>query len=392
MLKNKSFLTARNTLVIFAVTMLYCFVKDFNYSVDALYVLFIGDFSIAIAPRFLIGSILSLFKESFTVEWICSFLKISTTVFFLLTSFYIAGCLSESHSKHKNILLVLTAIFITFPFSITIFAGDIFGFIDIFCMVVLLICVFIAENRFLVWLYPILMCAGVFVHDAFITAYMVPCFGILAYCVIRKYGSRIWASICFVVSAISGLATVVYRFFFAADMVKMSEQEALEYLAKKGNCDIAAVSGYIEAFLYGKDVHGFSDVEYADNMFVLVKNLILLAINQFATNDLIRIISIIPLMVVFFFIWIKAIKNTDGFMNRLPYILFMLTVIPQTASIIISVDISRYISTYIIAQFLYLCICLKQKDENVSSALDSLREKPAYFVFPVLMTFITNLI
>lgn len=392
MLKNKSFLTARNTLLIFAVTMLYCLIKNFDYSVSGLYVLFIGDFSIAIAPRFLIGSILSLFKESFTVEWVLSFLKISTFVLFFFTAVYTADCLSHVRSEHSNIMIVLTGIFILFPFSITIFAGDIFGFIDLFCMAVLILCAFFAESRYLVWTFPILICAGIFIHDAYITAYMAPCFGILAYCVIRKYGKKLWASICFVVSAIFGFATTAYRFFFSTDSVKMTETEAISYLAQKGNCSEEFVSGYIEAFLYGKDVHNFSGIDYADNTAELLKHMIRLAVDLFSKNDLIKTFSIIPLLILFAVIWITAIRNTKGFFERLPYILFMLTILPQAASLLISVDISRFLAPIIFVQFIYLFMCIKHKDENVTVSIEKLKNKPQYLFVPILFTLILNII
>lgn len=68
MQKSKSFLTIRNAVIIFALTVFYCFVKNFDYTINSLYVLFLGDFSIAFAPRMLIGSILGIFKDIFTVD------------------------------------------------------------------------------------------------------------------------------------------------------------------------------------------------------------------------------------------------------------------------------------------------------------------------------------
>ena len=47
----------------------------------------------------------------------------------------------------------------------------------------------------------------------------------------------------------------------------MTESEVLNYLAKKGNCSVEDVSGYIEGFLFYKDTRDVSDSkEYADNI------------------------------------------------------------------------------------------------------------------------------
>ncbi len=392
MQKSKIFFTIRNTVIIFALTAFYCFVKNFDYTINSLYVLFLGDFSIAVAPRMLIGAILSIFRDTFDVDWMQTFLIITTFVTFFATSFYIATCMNGLKDEHRRTVHILTVIFLFFPFSISIFAGDIFGFIDVFCMIVLLICAFAVENRYLIWAFPVLICAGIFVHDAYITAYMAPCFGILIYYAITKYKITKNSVSTFVTSTIVGFATVIYRVFFSTSMVKMTEAEMIDYLANKGSCAPEDVSGYLEAFLYGKDVHNFTGIDYADNIFVLLKYMIQLTVDQFTTNDLFCVLSIIPILAIFFSIWIKAAKNAQGFFGKLPYILFMLTVIPQIASLVISVDISRFVSTFVIVQFIYLYMCIKRQDPNIDEGLDRLTEKPQHLLIPCLSTLIFNII
>ncbi len=392
MQKSKTFFTIKNTVIIFALMVFYCFVKNFDYSVNSLYVLFLGDFSIAIAPRMLVGAILSIFKETFTKEWLLSFLKAVTAATFLITAFYVATCITEVKEKHKQTVLILTGIFLIFPFSITIFAGDIFSFIDVFCMIVLLLCAFAVQNKYLLWAFPVLIIAGIFVHDAYITAYMAPCFGILIYYAITKYKLSKNSILAFAVSTVCCFSTVFYRLFFSTKSVKMTESEAIAYLANKGNCSVEEVSGYIEVFLYGKDVHNYSGLDYADNIFVLLKHMIRITIDQFSTTDLFRILSIIPILALFFIIWIKAAKNADGFFGKLPYILFMLTVIPQTASLFISVDVTRFVSTFIIAQFIYLFMCIKRQDKNVEVGLDRLSSNKQSLLLPCLFTMIFNIV
>ena len=392
MQKSKTFFTIKNTVIIFALMALYCFVKNFDYSINSLYVLFLGDFSIAIAPRMLIGAILGIFKDTFTQEWMLSFLKIVTVTTFLLTSLYIATCITDTEEKYRKTIFILTGLFIAYPFSITIFASDIFGFVDVFCMLVLLICAFAARYKYLLWIFPVLICAGIFMHDAYITAYMAPCFGILIYYIITEHKITKYSISAFVASTVVCISTVLYRLFFSAGSVKMTESEAIAYLAHKGSCTPAEVSGYIEAFLYGKDVHNFTDIDYADNIFVLLKYMIQLTIDQFSTVDLFCILSMIPILAIFFRIWIKAAKNADGFFGKLPYILFMLTVIPQIASLVISVDVSRFVSTFIIAQFFYLFMCVKRKDKNIADGLDTLAQNPQQLFIPCLFALIFNII
>lgn len=391
MQKSKKIITLKNTLIIFVIIAVYCVLKSFDMTESGLYALFIGDFSIGFCSRFLIGSILSIFKDSFTVEWITSFLRIFTFAVFLVTAYYFGSVITATDKNKTTTLVILTAVFIACPFSLTVYAGDIFGFIDVFCYAVLLLTVFFVNNRILIWSLPVLFVAGVFIHDCYITAYMAPCLGVLAYYVIKKYGKKIWASAIFIVSALGCAAASVYSVLFAKYTVKMTENEVTEYLAAKGNIAESEVSWYIHTFLFYKDPVGMTEKTHADNIWELLKYMIVLATDSFRTEDLICFMSIIPVIAIIFMIWIKAIKNSSSFMEKVPYILFMLTPVPQIASLFISNDFTRFLSTIVITQMLYLFMCVKQNDASVGIGMDIVNQKKHYLIPPCLSVFLMNI-
>ena len=392
MQKQKITSVLKYTMIIFAVIVLYCIIRCFTMTETGLYSLFIGDFSIGYCSRLLIGSILSIFKDSFTKEWMTTFLRIVTFVVFMIAAHYVSSSILHAKKTEKDALMIFTALFIVCPFSVTIYAGDIFGFIDVFCFVVLLITLYFGSNKILIWSLPLFLAAGVFIHDAFITGYMAPCLGVIAYYVIKKHGKKIGASVNFVVSSVVCAATSVYSVIFANSTIKMTEAEMLKYLAKKGNCTLDEVSGYMEGFLFHKDTRDVSmQKEYADNAWDFIAHMLKFATESFIPSYLIYFISIIPIVALVFFVWIKAIKNSNGFIEKVPYILFMLTPVPQIFSLFMSTDFTRFLATIVITQTLYLFMCIKQNDKNIVPAMEFLNNNKYYFVIPCMSTLLVNL-
>lgn len=391
MKQKKAFSVIIYTAIIFAGMLMYCFINGFALNDIGLYSLFLGDFSIGICSRLLVGSVISIFKETITREWLISFLRVVTVATFLITAHYAGSTLSQTEKTSKKSLTLFTFLFVICPFSITIFAGDIFGFIDIFCMIVLLMTAYFSENSILVFLIPVLFVAGIFIHDSYITGYMAPCFGILAYVIIKKYGKKLWASLIFIFSAVLSVATCIYSVAFSRKTVTMTADEMLVYLAEKGSTTINDVSGYLEDMLLYTDVRQVAPEDAERNTFNHIKYMIKYALEGLSERELLFFISIIPLVALIFYVWIKAAKNSEGFMEKVPYILFMLTPVPQLLSLIMSIDFTRFLSTIVITQVFYLFLCVRQKDNLVTEILSSLGEKIHYFAFPTVFVLLANM-
>ena len=392
MKSQKTVLTIRNTLIIFAITVLYCIVKNFDMSETGLYSLFLCDFSIGICSRFLVGAILSLFKESFTAEWMTAFLRISTFAVFLGISHYLAQTLTLADRKHKNILTLLTGIFVLFPFSVTIFAGDAFGFIDIFCMLILLLTAYFCQNKILIYLTPLLMVAGIFIHDCFLTAYMAPCLAIIAYYSIKNGGGKLTKAHPFFISAVISVATAVYSVFFSRKTLTMTADEMLRYLAKKGNTTVEAVSGYIEDIVTWVDIRQVApegeDRNPISNIFYMLK----FGIDEFSVHNFVGLISIIPVLFIVITVWVKAIKNNNTFSGKVPYILFILTLLPQVLSLMMSNDFTRFLSPLVITQIFFLFVTAREKDKDTAVGLSHLGDNLQMFLLPCMSVILMNIL
>lgn len=392
MKNNRTAIIIRNTLIIFTVTVLYCIVKNFDMSETGLYALFLCDFSIGLCSRFLVGAVLSIFKDSFTAEWMISFLRIFTFAVFLGVSHYLASSLSLAEKKHKNILILMTGIFVLFPFSVTIFAGDTFGFIDIFCMLILLLTAYFCQNGILIFFTPLLMIAGIFIHDCFLTAYMSPCLAIIAYYCIKRGQNTLRKTQPFIVSAAVSVATAVYSVFFSRQTLTMSADEMLSYLAKKGNTTVENISGYIEDAVTWVDVRQVAPADADRNGFNNILYMLKFGIEEFSLHNLVGIISVLPILALVIIVWIKAIKCNGTFSGKVPYILFVLTLIPQCLSMIMSNDFTRFLSPLVITQIFFLFVTVKNKDGDTAAGLDFIGGNPQMLLLPCMSVVLMNIL
>lgn len=392
MQRKKQLSTIGYTAFLFATIVLYCAVCTFTMDDVRLYSLFLGDFSIGICSRFLIGSIISVFKDVITREWLLSFLRVITFSVFLITAHYLGSTLTKAEKDYKIPLVFFAGLFIACPFSITVYAGDIFGFIDVFCAIVLLMTAYFSENKILIWSAPVLMIAGVFIHDSFITGYMAPCLGIIAYIAVTKYGKKLWTSAIFIISSLAGILTSIYTVFFSRKTLRMNTDEVLRYLAKKGNTTVDDISGYIEDSVMWEDIHNVAPDGIEKKPVNYIYYSIKVAIDDLCLEDLLAVISIIPIIALVFYVWIKAIQKSSTPYEKIPYILFMLTPVPQIISLFMSNDFTRFLSTIVFTQVIYLFLTIRAKDKKTVDALKQFRTTPQMYLPACLSVLIMNIV
>lgn len=380
------------SLFIFAAILIYSSLTSMDMSLDALYSLYLGDFSIGICSRLLIGEILSIFKDSFTREWINSFLQISTISILFFVSLYLGNAYASANKATKRPLLLFLFIFIAIPTSVSIYTGNFFSYADIFLLAILIITAFFGNNRFLSFTLPVIFAAGVLIHDCYILAYMAPCLGILAYNAFVTYKNKPWASSVFALSSVSCAAMSVYSVVFSTKTLKMTYPEMLEYLAQKGNCRISEVSGYLEYYLYFNDPEEITGAPYIENIWVFLKYVIAYACDGLSSREWFDLLYTIPVLVFIILIWAKCIKLSDGFFGKVPYMLFILTILPQILSTIISGDFMRFLAPMVITQIIYIFVCARQQDSALNTVLENLNHKKLCFAAFFLLLLFINIV
>ncbi len=379
MQRKKFFLTIGTSSFIFAAMLIYSALTSMDLGIGTLYSMYLGDFSIGVCSRLLIGEVLSFFKDSFTREWVQAFAAICTFVILYFVSIFLGHTYTSASKEDKKPLCLLLVIFITLPSSVSVYLGEFFSFADIFLLMIFVLTAFIGKNKLLSLSLPVILALGVLLHDCYILAYMSPCLGIIAYYALTSQKNRIYFSSVFAASSVSCAALSVYSVAFSTKTLKMSYPEMLSYLAEKGNCTVGEVSGYLEYYLYFNDPDQISGSPYIENLWVYMKYVIDYACDGLSETDWIALIFTIPFLVMFALVWISCIRKSDTFMSKLPYILFMLTIIPQILSTIISGDFLRFLAPMIITQTIYLLVCIRQQDSVVRDSINRLFVNKLYY-------------
>ena len=254
------------------VTFIYGLIKGLRLFDRGLFVLYLGDFSIGKCSRFLIGSVISIFRDTYTKEWIYSFNLVFLILIFILCGYYISSAAASSKKSNTLPVMIVSAIFIMCPFSFaSIYGSRYFGLLDIYEFLVFLLCIMLGKNKYLFYLIPFLCAAGVFIHDSYILVYLCPCLAVCAYYAVKRHKKSIPALTGFGVSSAAGFAASVFVVFFSQSTIKMSEAQVMEYLAAKGQCSVNEVSGYIEQYLFNKNVSSSLDIDYGSDIWEMLK-------------------------------------------------------------------------------------------------------------------------
>ncbi len=391
--KSKNILKAASyTAVIFAFTAIIALFQQSNTFLGTFYAHYIGDFSIGVCSRMMIGQILSLFKDSFTIEWVTSFVYISIFAMFLFAAAYMGAVLAKSEKTTLKALLIFCFMLCIYPVSFNSYLNINFGFLEIYMIMLFVITAFAGESKIFIYITPVLIFTGIMIHDSFMFSFMCPILALVAYFSTKTHGKTVFTSLSFILSAISAVGTAVYSVFFSRMTLRMTEQQMLTYLAEKGNCDISSVSGYLETYLYFTDVIGTTGKDHVNNIFEVFKTLTEITTGETNGIQITQTLAALPFIILIFAIWGMCIKNTKGFAQKIPYILFMLTPIPQmVAATIISMDYMRFFSALIISQAFYLFVCAKQKDPTVIRILEKLSEKAEVMILPAALMFLSGL-
>lgn len=374
---KKLFHTAGGTLILVFAIYIYSFLSGTRPPLSNVYSVYLGDFSIGFCSKLLIGEILSWFRSSFTKEWVTEFLLISTFVIIFLFSAFLCNAYFSSDKKMRNMLILFFFIFVALPFSITVYNNDFFSFPDIFLLPLLVVTSFTGNKRIISFILPFILASGILIHDCFIFSYMSPCLGIIAYYALKNEKNKKITSTVFVLSSASCIIMSVYSVFFSINTVKMTYIEMFEYITKKGNCTISDVIGYLEYYMYRPDSPNILDSSQIDLM-GFFKGLLEYVLDKPTQEEIPTIIFIVPFICIFLYIWSCCIKKSQGFSEKLPYILFALTLLPQVFSTIVSGDLTRFFAPMIITQITYIFICAKQHDNTFTEVMTKLSKKSFY--------------
>lgn len=367
-------------IVIFLMTMIPVFINIEKLS--AIHHMFVPyylyDFSMGINSRVLIGSIVKFFNSHPTEEWITGFALLFLILGMLFTSLALGRVVKNAKQENRLSVFVFILFFVSGAYTISLFSRF-FGMLDIHMYIIALIAVVFAGNRYLRWFVPVLCIAGVLVNYVFTISYFV--IVLLAMLYYADKNEKKAADIAvFIITVLSVLTLTVYCVFWAKDHMLMTIDEALKIMEDKiGHSLTAEENEYALIYLFGKhqeteNIYGVDvkDVPPLEYLYYFTK---FINENRIATVGFFSLSLVtVPVIIVFWAIWIMCIRNTEKKGTRFVYLCAIFSALFIPLCCFLSTDYSRWIGAIVMCQYAMCFLMFYLRDEAFDKTVTKLRE------------------
>ncbi len=328
---------------------------------------YLFDFSMGINSRIWVGSVVKLLNPHPTEEWLRIFALIILILGMMLTAFALGGVVKKVDSENRFSVFVLILFFVSGSLTISIFSRF-FGMLDVHMYILALVAVVFSQNKYLRWFVPALCIAGVFVNFVFTISYFPAVVLALLYNSDRsekKFGNIVL----FVITVLSVIGLTAYCVFVASDNMFMTFDEALQVMENKiGHTLTDEQNNYVKLYLFGqsesaselfgKPVSDMAPLEYVYNYFRYFVE------TSFGMQGIINLAIIsVPVIVVFWMLWIKCIKLSEKKSTKFVYSCYILSTLFIPVCCLLSTDLVRWVASGIMCQFA-LCFLMFYRGET----------------------------
>lgn len=327
------------------------FSPDFKVS-GIFHCLYLGDYSIGLSSRLLVGSIISLFTDVITADSINIFAKTALYAALLLQAVLSSAVLKKG-IKEKNIFILLFAVvFVVNPVTVCTYTFY-FGTLDLYNYIVFLIAVAIivkgkAELQLAV---PVLGIAGLLIHYSFFFAFFPALFVLGLYRTVNAAPKKTAVEAAALgINSAASIGVFFWLSVFAKNFMKMTSEEMLSYVKSKTDPESVYVfEDYLEYYIF--DIYKGSQMP--DTKASLTE-LIKINMGLTAPSVYIKYFLFISIpLILFWIIWICLIRKEKG-KRKLPFIAAFVMPFALVPELILSSDVWRWIGSTMLCQFVTL--------------------------------------
>lgn len=338
---------------------------------------YLVDFSMGKTSRLLLGSIVSLFTDNPTPEWIEAF---AVTVLYLviaLVSVLLGKVIRKTSDELKPQIYVLMLFFVSGPFGMFGFSRYL-GMLDIYMFIFTVLAVLCACNKYLRWLVPLFCAAGVFTHHAFAITYFPLIILVVFYLMLTQEKKGGNAGVFALASAVT-VALTLYCATADVDAMNITFDEMKEIIKQRSGYDYSETGlGYIGFYFYniapeavGLNVEQISESSALD---------LFLGFAKYVQGQGISAETAIPILLmaaaavaVFAAIWICCMKNTDSKVRRFVYFCFMAFMLFIPVCFTVAQDYVRWAQAGVLVQFGLMFLMFVKKDEPFKKTMQQFK-------------------
>lgn len=329
------------------------------------------DYSIGFSSRLFIGQLLHLlFGDYITYEVAYAFINVCFIIIFALLSKAIGYTYKNAtDSQQQWAVVILAGMYLASPaapgYLWTIEnMGRLETYLFLLTLIIFFLGIFIKHPYIAITVCTIIAIICLAIHQV----YMFLFFPLLLVVLIdilysSQFKKSIWASIIVAVFLLCGICLF---FQFGTHINFTDSRELTDYIQSKTSvyCDEGPIiQEYFWEFTKHITVNYIPDIPYRTRYGII--NVFLLS----------------PILIIFGYIWYKAIRNCSSFIEKSKYYLVVLTNVTFIPAFAILTDWGRWFATFFTIQFLVIFYLFCKKDEHVSHALQCLGEKIAKYPF-----------
>ncbi len=351
------------------------YVNSYNSSIIAL------SYESGFVSRGLSGTLFRVFNmvmpfDIFNYNGVLLYTQIITICFLLLIllfCFYLINKADEKNYQHVQIITILLVVF-----GVSFFSNSFnFGRVDIFLLIISIICVFLLLIRKMEWMVIPLSCIAVMFHQAYVFMLFNVTLVILIYRFLEEdKKNKTKYAILFILSFVSASILFLYLNFFA----HTSDMEVYNKVVDAATLISKDTEGCHKALLQHEILGIDPTVSEREHHF---KNFV-----EFPFYALIMM----PYIVLLVKIFVNVIRRTYK-VQKYKYIVLSIGVLTIVPNLILKVDYGRWMFSVLMYYILIFAYLVAKKDEVFLEVLDEevgeLKTKPYVFilyVIPILMT------
>lgn len=364
---------------VFAVLLTQLAVRiDWSNPVDSkFFTFYLLDFKVGFVSQAFIGSIVSLLTDRPSAKWLTGFILISVMSAYFVLSLFLGRIIRKADSETRNNVIFAAIVFLLTSFSVRVFPQYL-GLPDIYLFLFTLLALACMRNKVAKWFVPFLCFLGFMVHIEFAFTFLPLILLILIYNIIaeeNRLKASILASACFITAS----ASAVYFAVFANRHLRMDSSGVYAYLSSK--TDIEVWRRYYEGHLFYTDtVSGQKFSGLLDSLKVF-KETGLESVS--ASNYLTSFFMMLPLLLLFLYIWKNACKESSRKSEKFIFVLCAALPVPVLPAFIFSTDMSRFLGEIFIVQFMAFFYMVFVKNQAV---ILSIKKVKIFFkIHPVIL-------
>ena len=365
-----------------------CLDIDFRQGMDRnFYSYYLADFSMGRTSRLLIGSLVNLLTDKPTVLWINCFAAVVLVLTFAFTSLLIGKIIKAADNETRPVIAVFSLFFVSGAFTFRGFSSF-FGILDIYMYLFAVLSLVIVRNKAFRWFIPLICIGGLLVNYIFIFSYY-PIIALVLLYLIATEEKKTANVIILLVSAILMAVLTFYCLIIGKTTATMPFEDMWQAMENKLGTELEYENvSYYKFYLYGEHLipegYGININDSVSDFAVAFTRF--LKENAFNAQAYFKVaIGAVPVLIVFWAVWMRCIKKAETKIKKLVYLCFMISPVFALICCLLSTDIARWAAPGIMTQFMLGYFMFAVKDKPFAETVAELKEKLRGKAFAVVI-------